>query len=650
MNRFSSLILALPLAAAPAYAQSTDTKDSAAPAAAQSNGALEQAQASDAEVTVTAGRLVQRLDTVGQAVTVLDSTEIARRQSAIVSDLLRQTPGVTVIRNGGVGTVTSVSIRGAQSDQTAALIDGIKLNDPSTPAGGFDFGQLLVGNIARIEVVRGAQSVLWGSQAIGGVVNIITRQPTEQLTLNARAEGGTYGTGQAFANVSGKAGPLRASIGGGWYQTNGISAFAGGRESDGFRHYAGNASVNLALTNTLSVDLRGFYADSRTDIDGFAPPTFTFGDTPEYSVAKQALGYAGVNWATQGGRLRNRIGYALTNIRRRNLDPSAGTPRETFASTGRNIRFDYQGVLDLGRVTATFGAEREISRYATGTTGGPISRARASIDSGYGQLLVSPLAGLNLTGGVRYDSHNRFGGIVTGAASGVYTRRGTTLRGSWTQGFKAPSLFQLQSDFGNPLLRPETSEGWDIGLAQRLLGGRIEASATWFSRTARDQIIFVSCPRPLTGICTGRPFGTYDNVARASAEGLEATLALRPTDALTLTASYSYIDSRARAGADAGRRLPNRPSQSFTLNLDHRWRFGLETGATLVNLGPSFNDGANRVRLAGYTLLDLRAAFPVARGVQIYGRVENAFDTRYQTISQYGQPGRAVYGGVRVGL
>lgn len=648
MNRLSMLYLALPLVAAPAYAQSTQTT----PASAQSNGALEQAQAGDDDVTVTAGRLVQRLDTVGQAVTVLDTAEITRRQSIVVSDLLRQTPGVTVIRNGGVGTVTGVSIRGAETDQTAALIDGIKLNDPSAPAAAFDFGQLLVGNIARIEVLRGAQSVLWGSQAIGGVVNLITRQPTERLTLNARAEGGSYGTGQAFANVSGKAGPLRASVGGGWYETRGISAFAGGIEPDGFRHYAGNASLSLALTRTLSVDLRGFYADSRIDLDGFPPPNFAFGDTRDYSVSKQALGYAGVNWNALGGRLRNRFGYALTNIRRRNLDPSSGRPVETFASTGRNLRFEYQGVLDLGRVTATFGAEREISRYATGTTGGPISRARATIDSGYGQLLVTPITGLTLTGGVRYDSHNRFGGIVTGAGSGVYSPNGgrTTLRASYTQGFKAPTLFQLQSDFGNTTLRPETSEGWDVGLTQKLVGGAIEVGATWFNRQSRDRIIFISCPAPRTGICVNRPFGTYDNVARASAEGLEATLALHPTAALALSASYSYIDSRARAGVNSGLRLPNRPSQSLAINLDYRWRFGLETGATLVNLGPSFNNAANTQRLPGYTLVDLRAALPLGHGVQLYGRVENLFDARYQTISQYGQPGRAFYGGVRLGL
>ncbi len=335
MNRLTFLsLMPLVAAGAPAWAQT------AAPA--QSTAGLERASSGDSNgetIVVTANRTAQPLDRVGQAVTVLDATEIARRQAIVVTDLLRQTPGVTVTRNGGVGTNTSVNIRGAETDQTVALIDGIKLNDPSSPGGGFNFGPLLVGNIDRIEVLRGAQSVLWGSQAIGGVVNLITRQPTARLTANARAEGGAFGTGQAFGNVSGKAGPLALSLGGGWLRTDGISAAASGTEPDGYRTYALNGSATLTLTRDVSVDLRGFYADSRTDIDGFTARGLS--DTPEYGLNRQALGYAGLNVALFDGKWRNRLGYALTDTRRRNEDPSCPRPRRFAASAatrGSNIR------------------------------------------------------------------------------------------------------------------------------------------------------------------------------------------------------------------------------------------------------------------------------------------------------------------------
>ena len=161
----------------------------------------------DDTVVVTATRTEQPLSEVGQTVSVIEAAAIERRQSNTVVDFLRNVPGVTITRNGGIGSTTSVFIRGAESDQTVALIDGVKLNDPSSPGGGFNFGNLLVGNIARIEVLRGSQSVLWGSQAIGGVVNLTTIDPTEELAANAQAEYGWRNTRELVGNVSQKLGP-----------------------------------------------------------------------------------------------------------------------------------------------------------------------------------------------------------------------------------------------------------------------------------------------------------------------------------------------------------------------------------------------------------------------------------------------------------
>ena len=635
------LLLPCIAAATPAVAQS-----------AQSTNGLERAADAGTDILVTANREARPASTVGQAVSVLDTATITQRQAVTVSDLLRQTPGVTVVRNGGVGTTTSVNIRGAESDQTVALIDGIKLNDPSSPGGGFNFGSLLIGNIARIEVLRGAQSVLWGSQAIGGVVNLITRQPTEQLSVNARAEGGWHETGQAFANVSGKSGPVSASVGGGYYTTDGISTYALGKERDGFRNYSANGSVGIALAPNVSVDLRGFYANGRTDIDGFPAPRFVFGDTREYGDSEQWIGYAGLNAALFDGRFRNRFGYAHTDSDRRNIDPD-GTPTETFRGIGRNDRLEYQGTLDVtSAVFATFGAEREVSRFSTSSYGGPVTRGRARIFSVYGQVAVTPIAGLTGTAGVRHDDHNIFGGATTFSGSGVYSPNGgaTAFRASYSEGFKAPTLYQLQSEYGNTALDPERSHGWDAGVAQKALGGAVEASATYFRRNSFDLITFVSCTRPLTGICTGRPNGTYDTIARARAQGVELSLLLRPVEALTFSAAYTYLDAKNRSTGTAnfGRDLARRPDNSVTVNADYRWPFGLATGATITAIGDSFDNASNARRLDGYVVTDVRASFPIGDHVEVYGRIENVFDERYQTIYQYGQPGRGAFGGIRL--
>ncbi|KQM87224.1 TonB-dependent receptor [Sphingomonas sp. Leaf23] len=635
------LLLPCLLAANPAFAQS-----------AQSTSGLERVATGDDEIVVTANREARPVDTVGQAVTVLDIVTIEQRQAVVVSDLLRQTPGVTVTRNGGPGTTTSVNIRGGDSDQTVALIDGVKLNDPSSPGGGFNFGNLLIGNIARIEVLRGAQSVLWGSQAIGGVVNMITRQPTEALAINARAEGGSFGTGQAVANVSGKAGPVSASLGGGFFTTDGISAYAPGAEKDGYRNYGANGSVSVALADSVSVDVRGFYSNGRTEIDGFPAPTFSFGDTREVGKAEQWTGYTGLNAALFDGRFRNRIGYAHTQSNRTNNDPD-GTPTETFRGKGRNDRIDYQGSFDVtDAVFATFGVEREVSRFTTASFGGPATTGRARLLGVYGQLAVTPVQNLTLTGGVRHDDHNVFGGATVFSGSGVWSPNGgnTLLRASYSEGFKAPTLYQLQSEYGNAQLTPERSKGWDAGITQRGLDGAVEASATWFDRTSKDLIAFISCPANGTGICANRPFGTYDNIQRAEAKGLEFALKLKPVEAFTVAAAYTWLDAENRSvgTANFGRKLARRPADSMTVNADYRWAFGLSTGATVTMIGDSFDNASNARRLDGYVLTDLRAAFPITERVEVYGRVENLFDERYQTIFQYGTPGRAAYGGVRV--
>ncbi len=608
-----------------------------------------------AEIVVTAAnRTETSLDRIGQTVSVVDLAEIERRQTQAVADILRTTPGVTIARNGGIGGSTSVFIRGAESDQTVALIDGVKLNDPSSPSGGFNFGNLLVGNIERIEVLRGSQSVLWGSQAIAGVVNMITRQPTDELQINARGEYGFRDTVSLAANASGVAGPLSASVGAGWYRSDGISNFAesrGGLERDGYENLGANANFRLALSDAISVDARGWYSRGVFNIDGFPAPAFAFADVNEESVTREIIGYAGLNVALLDGRLRNRIGFALTDTDRRNTSLD-GAPFETFRGEGRNERLEYQGIADIALGwQATFGLEQEISTFSSSSFGTPASPGRARVYSGYAQVVGTLAPGFTVTGGVRHDDHNRFGGATTFGASAVYrlAATGTTLRASYAEGFKVPSLFQLLSDFGNTTLDPERSAGWDVGITQELVGGRIQLSATYFERDSEDLILFISCPPAQTGICVNRPFGTYDNVGLATARGAEFAVSVRPVDALRVQFTHGFVDARNRTAGSANfdRRLPRRPENSSNLLVDYRWAFGPETGFTISNVSRAFDNGSNTNRLPGYTLVDLRASLTLGNNLDVTARVENLFDATYETAFRFGQLPRAAYVGVR---
>lgn len=596
------------------------------------------------DIVVTANRTSRAISQVGESATVIGEEEIVNRQPSEVLDILRTVPGVTFNRNGGLGTNAGVSIRGAQSDQTLVLIDGIRINDPASPGGGFNFGTLLVGNISRIEVVRGSQSVLYGSQAIGGVVNLLTREPTEELDVFARAEYGERDTAELVGNISGRIGPVAASFGATYARTDGISALNGGTEADGFESLGFNGKVDVALADNISIDLRGFYADGETDIDGFRAP-----DADIVSNRTDFVGYAGLNASLLDGRFRNRLGFGYTNIDRNNFN--FDTNSETFDANGENRRYEYQGVFDIGYLAQiVFGAEREESEFRTSSFGAPSIFADVWINSVYGQVNLTPVDGLSLSGGVRYDDHETFGSATTFSASGAYSPNdgNTVIRASYGEGFKAPSLFQLFSNFGNPDLEVEESESWDIGVTQSFLDGKAQIGVTYFERDGTNEIDFVGCAGSLLPPCLVpedvRPFGTYDNIDFTQADGWEFGVALQPVDGFDVSLNYSIIDAFDET---TGNRLPRRAQETASLVADYRMANGLGIGTTILVVGDSFNDASNSRRLDGYALADLRVSYGITDSLELFGRIENITDEEYETVADFGQPGRTVFGGVR---
>jgi vitamin B12 transporter len=610
------------------------------------------------ETVVVATRSAQPIDRIGQSVTVLDAKTIQASQAVVVSDLLTRTPGVNVTRNGGPGQVTSLRIRGAETDQTVVVVDGVKLNDPSQPGGGYNFADLMTGDIARIEVLRGAQSTLWGSQAIGGVVNIVTAQPTGPLKATVDAEGGSMDTAYLRVGVgeAGEQGSWRLAAS--HYSTSGVSAYRFGKEADGYRNTGLSGRGNLKLATGVSLDLRMVYSRARNAFDGFPPPAFVFADDGEYTVTKTLVGYGGLNAALFGGRLQNRLAFGYSRIDRDNFDPAQAVTTATFDARGENRRYEYQGVADIAPGwTGTFGAEREEAKMRTASpssfTPNPApALARAAIDSLYAQVQGQAAPGLTLTGGLRHDDHDTFGGKTLGQAAAAWSLNGgaTVLRASFGQGFKAPTLYQLFGPFGNLALRPEQADSWDAGVEQKLAGMRL--GATWFGRKTTNQIDFASCPfagaaPALCAVNGVKRFGYYDNIARTKAHGIELAGAatLGP---VSLQANYSWTDARndVAGNANFGRFLARRPRRQANVSADWTWA-KLTTGVAVRYVGESFDDAANTVRLKGYALVDLRASYPVARSLELYGRVENLTDQAYETTHGYGTTGRAAYLGLR---
>lgn len=611
------------------------------------------------DVVVTANRIAQEASRVGDSVTVISAKEQRRSQKAVVSDLIAATPGVTMYRNGGLGGTTAISIRGAETHQTVVLIDGVKMNDPSSNSGAFDFSNLITTEYSHIEVLRGPQSTLWGSQAIGGVVNIVTTVPEGPLSGSFSAEGGTHETGLVRAHAQAGGDRFAWRVAGGYLTTDGISAFDrdwGGRENDGYRNVGFNARGIFRITDNVSAEVRSTWSDGRSDFDGFPPPLYSFTDTREYGTTEELFSYAGLNFSAFDGRFENRIGFAYTDTDRHNTDPNSQVST-TFDATGRNERWEYQGTLHLtDRLIGIVGLESERSELTTASPTefdpNPVPlEDGVRIDSIYGQLTATPFDALTLSVGARHDDHDTFGNYTTTRASAAWSvAPDTILRASYGEGFKAPTLYQLYSPYGNLNLDPEEAESWDAGIEQRFFDKKLTVSATYFNRDTSNMIDFAYCTEGDTmPQCLAGSFGYYDNVQKTNAEGVELALLAQLTDRLALSANYTTMEAEntARDSADFGRKLPRRPNETANAQLSYDWAIGLTTTVAVQHAGRSFDRISNTVVMDGYTLFDFRASYTVTRSLEVYGRIENAFDEDYETVDKYGTLGRTFYAGLR---
>ncbi|MEG3145845.1 TonB-dependent receptor [Sphingomonas sp. RT2P30] len=631
--------------AAPAFAQTTPPADPPSdnrdvitvnePPMSGNQGEILLVEPRNPDIVVAAG-VPQYAREVGQAVTVLTRADIERRQAVSIADLLATTPGITVSRNGPVGGFTALRIRGAEGEQTLTIIDGVRVNDPSSPGGGFDFANLLSGSVDRIEVLRGPNAVPWGSQALGGVVNIVTAAPSYGVQGRGNVEYGSNNSLFANAAIAGANDRFSGALTAGYLRSDGISAAASGTEPDGYRQYGASGRLGVTIAEGIGIDLRGYYAHSRVELDGYASsPPYAFGDDPEYSTTQEIYGYVGAHADLANGRFKNRVAFTIADINRDNFDPTYGSAVSFFAR-GRTQRYEYQGdfrVVDQLRLVA--GAEHEDSRFFDG------KGQATGVTSFYGEAIVTPIRQLTVTGGIRHDQHRAYGSHTSfGADAALALDSGTTLRASYGEGFKAPTLYQLYAPFyGYSDLQPETARNYDVGVSQRFLGGAGTVGVTYFHRDTTNQIDFDSL------------LFAYRNIARTRAQGIEAELSLRPIHDLTFTANYSYIHAENRVvGANFGKDLARRPRQTVNVSLDYKLPFGLSIGGTISHVADSFDNAANTKRLDGYVLAGIRAEMPIGAHFAIYGRVDNLFDERYQTVSGYNTLGRAAYGGVRVKL
>jgi vitamin B12 transporter len=590
--------------------------------------ALAEPAESSGEVVVTATRLPSPSGLQPDA-QVITSDDIARRQAALAIDVLTTLPGVQVYRDSAFGGFSSVSLRGASSDKTLVLIDGAPVNDPTAPAGGFDISTLDLADVDRIEVLTGPQGSLWGSDAIGGVIAVTTREPTG---WRASGEAGAFGTVRANGSAGGadKRAALGASVG--WMGSGGISkadARDGNPERDGWRNFTAQANARLDPTPALSLDGRLRWNQSHVELDSFGGPTGVI-DGPDWQNQWLLSGFArarldgpfGVHQELRADGMR----MSRTN------DSFFGGDGFTF--TARGSRLDLRWTAErtgLGPNAILVGVEQETSYEDTGD-----GRQSQRNLAGFAVWRFTPSDRGSITASLRRDQPSGLDGVTSVRASGVLRLAwGFSANASFGQGFKAPSLFQrtypcFECEPPGPAsgLKPERAEGGDAGLVWRSGGGAVEARLTGYRLLVRDEILYEF------------PQG-YVNIARARSQGIEAEADLRPLSWLLVKASYSYTDSR---DLGTGERLLKIPLNSGSVSVDVT-RGRLTAGAVL-RAQSSAPDVYGEIR--PFAVADLTAAYALTPRVQLTARIENVTDAHYQRAFGYGEPGFGLFAGIRL--
>jgi len=587
---------------------------------------------------VTANRATTAAADVGAAVTVLDQRDIERRQSPFLAELLREVPGVSVNQTGAPGGFTSLRMRGANGFNTLVLIDGVEVSDPSGTQTSFDFAHLLASEVDRVEVLRGSQSTLYGGDAVGGVVNIITKRGQGPVRQQAQAEAGSFKTARLGYGASG------GFNGGGFafrfdrLVSSGFSAADqrdGNVENDPVRNTTVHGNVDLDLADNLGLSASLRAVDATFEFDGFPPPAFTLRDDDLVSEVTQRSGRLAATLSLLGGRLVNQLGLGHSINTRDNF--RAGRPN--FFADGRRLKLDYQGIYTHDASNRlVFGAEGEREGLETNTQ----SKTEIGIAALYAQYELKPWSPLTLTLGGRLDSHETFGEFDTYRATAAYRTplAGLRLRTSYGTGFRAPSLFELfAAPFGNVDLQPETSRSWDAGFDYRLAGDRLELSVAYFDLRIEDRIAFVFGPGP----------NYFQVPGRTDTGGIEASARWQALASLALHAAYTYTDTKDTFD---GARLPRVPrhvvnalaQQAF---LAERASLALHARYVAGNADLDFaRFPAPLVPLKDYLLLGLALSYKLTEGVEARARAENLLNRDYQEVLGYGTAGRAAYLGL----
>ncbi len=623
--------------------------------------AVAAAEDSPDSIIVTATRIPTPSSRIGSSVTVITAEDIANHQYRSATEALQSVPSLSIIRNGGPGKLTSIFSRGTNANHTLVMIDGIEINDPSNTDGRIDLSHLYIGDVERIEVLHGPQSTLYGSDAIGAVIQIFTKKGSGKTAMSGTLEGGSFNTYNEYAYLSGATQQLSYTVNVQHTDTDGTSALSSEfRQPNGVLDDDGNEGLNVSsrlvydLTEVLQIDFSGRYTKTDNDLD--LNNSYVLDDSDSNNTTEQVILGLNTRLNLFDGRTEHRFGINYTDIDRRDrddYDPVNSMDYTRASNKGKKLKFDLQNDVYLAEAhILTLGMEVEKDKIdANLNSEWDTGQLTSSVDADmrnkavYLQDQFTAVNNLSGTAGIRYDDNEDFGGKTTWrlALSWNLPASSTRLMGSWATGFKAPTLTQLYgvsvSSFGqftgNPDLDPETSKGWELGFEQALERIRTQFGATYYRNDIEDLIT------------SNDTFTTNINRDEVKTYGVETFLKTEFSSRLNARLSFSY--TRA-VDQQTNQDLLRRPLRKAVLNLGYTPRDDLTVTTEGILIGKRYDiDPTNYARISrgSYFVANLASSYEINRHWELIGRVENLLDRDYEEPAGFQQPGRGVYVGVK---
>ena len=560
---------------------------------------------------------------IGSSLYIINEDQIKARGFKYAIDAISSAPGVTSKQNGSFGGVGTIRIRGASSSQTLVLVDGVPVNDASSPGGGYNFEYLNTSNIQSIEVLKGSQSTLWGSDAIGGVVNIYTKE-SGSTSFGASAEIGSFGLkrGSTDINFAGSNSRLRISTS--KTSIDGISKADekdGNLEDDGFESesYSVGGSIDL---NSLTLKGSLSYMESQVEYDSYG---FVTGvqDGDEKSNTDEFIGSISANFDLFDSKLQNLIFISQTDINRDYYSNSSFS----FGAEGKRELIRYQGNIEVNEFNKiAFGLESEESK---------VNADNSTIDGSFLLYEFKPNNKIIISTGIRNDNHEGFGSKTTRRISGTFKPSDNLIiRSSWGEGFKVPTIFQSTyfccgATSANSSIRPETSTSYDFGFELFFNEMNSNFSITYFDQDINDQINF------------SFGLGGYENIDIVNSKGLEIALDYQISKLMSFYLNYSYIDSVDGKGSSLFYVAKDSGEAGLIYKTNNSY-----SGCIIARYNGSESSSYGKIN--SWIRFDINGSYRLSNTNELYFRIENLLDEEYQQIFGYGTPERSGFIGLRV--